>query len=104
METTINRDMLITRLRSMSADVGGLPSNENTGESFGPLLKQLAKGVSDRQLQASSMAERFEFGDNEVSMADVMIEIQKARVSFEALTQVRNKFVEAYQQVMSMPL
>ncbi len=33
-----------------------------------------------------------------------MIAAQKARISFEALTQVRNKMVAAYKEIMSMPL
>jgi len=32
----------------------------------------------------------------------VMVEMQKARVSFEAVSQVRNKLVEAYREIMNM--
>ncbi len=104
MENTINKDALISRLRSMSADIGNLQPVEKNNEAFAPLLRDVVKGVSDRQVQAAGLASKFEYGDASVSLADVMVEIQKARVSFEALSQVRNKFVTAYQQVMSMPL
>ena len=38
------------------------------------------------------------------SAADVMISIQKANISFQAATQVRNRLVSAYQDIMNMPL
>ena len=42
-----------------------------------------------------------ELGEN-VDLSQVMIAVQKSRVSFEALTQVRNKLLTAYQDVMNM--
>ena len=42
--------------------------------------------------------------DPDVPLSSLMIEMQKARVSFEALKQVRNQLVDAYKQVMNMPL
>jgi flagellar hook-basal body complex protein FliE len=37
-------------------------------------------------------------------VADVMIAIQKSNLSFQATTQVRNKLVAAYQEIMSMQI
>lgn len=104
MENTINKDALISRLRSMSAEIGPLQPADKGNETFGPVLQDALRAVSNRQIQATELATKFEYGDSSVSLSDVMVEIQKARVSFEALSQVRNKFVTAYQQVMSMPL
>lgn len=42
--------------------------------------------------------------DPNVSLAEMMIERQKARVAFEALSQVRNQVVSAYRDIMNMPL
>jgi len=33
-----------------------------------------------------------------------MVAMQKASLSFQAMTEVRNKLVEAYQQIMNMPI
>ena len=38
------------------------------------------------------------------SLTDVMVAQQKASVSFQATLQVRNKLVEAYKDVMNMPM
>ena len=44
------------------------------------------------------------FNDFGVELPQVMLEMQKANVSFRALTEVRNKFVDAYREIMNMPL
>jgi flagellar hook-basal body complex protein FliE len=43
-------------------------------------------------------------GTSKVDLSDVMIASQKASVSFQAMTQVRNKLVQAYQDIMQMPV
>jgi flagellar hook-basal body complex protein FliE len=41
-------------------------------------------------------------GDDKVSLSDTMIEMQKANISFQTTLQVRNKFVQAYNDIMNM--
>ena len=71
---------------------------------FTDLLRRSIEGVNERSRTARSMTAAFESGRADVQLADVMIAVQKARVSFEALTQVRNKMVAAYKDIMSTPL
>jgi len=71
--------------------------------SFGDLMQQAINQVNETQMQASSLSRAFELGEN-VDLTEVMIAAQKSRVSFEALTQVRNKLLSAYQDVMNMPV
>jgi len=68
------------------------------------MLKQTIGAVNDTQQTAGKMTEAFEAGDTNVSLAEVMVASQKASVSFQAMLQVRNKLVEAYQDVMNMPM
>ena len=70
-------------------------------QSFASLMQQAVDQVNETQSQASSLRQAFELGEN-VDLAQVMIAVQKSRVSFEALTQVRNKLLSAYQDVMNM--
>ncbi|MGY8871083.1 MAG: flagellar hook-basal body complex protein FliE [Pseudomonadales bacterium] len=74
------------------------------GEGFGDLLKNAIDKVNDTQMEAGRMATAFEQGDPRVELTQVMIQMQKASVSFEAMTQVRNKLVAAYEDVMKMPM
>ena len=69
---------------------------------FSQLVKETIETVNDRQQNAVALAEAFERGDNNVDLTRVMVEMQKARVSFEAAYQVRNKLIEAYREVMNM--
>lgn len=73
------------------------------GASFGELMQQAINQVNETQMEASSLTRAFELGEN-VDLSQVMIAVQKSRVSFEALTQVRNKLLSAYQDVMNMPV
>lgn len=71
---------------------------------FGNLLNDALKTVNNLQGQSSDLATRFDQGDRSVSLSDVMIARNKSSVAFEATVQVRNKMVEAYKELMNMPV
>jgi flagellar hook-basal body complex protein FliE len=50
------------------------------------------------------MSDAFVKGEPNVDLTEVMVAVQKASLSFQAMTQVRNKLVQAYQDVMNMPV
>lgn len=81
---------------------GGGKTKADEGVDFTSLVKQSIDEVNRTQQGAKELAERFEMGDPNVDLTRVMVEMQKARVSFTALSQVRNKLVEAYREVMNM--
>ena len=87
-----------------SVPAGQGPQMQNGGvetQSFATLMQQAVNQVNETQSQASQLRQAFELGEN-VDLAQVMIAVNKSRVSFEALTQVRNKLLTAYQDVMNM--
>jgi flagellar hook-basal body complex protein FliE len=71
---------------------------------FGEIMSQAINKVNDVQQASSAMATAYEKGDAGVDITDVMIASQKASVSFQAMVQVRNKLVDAYRDVMNMPV
>ncbi|MFC0118886.1 flagellar hook-basal body complex protein FliE [Pseudoalteromonas xiamenensis] len=77
------------------------PSSTN---QFGDLLADAINTVNGLQKEAKSKVTAMEMGDRSVSLAEVMIASQKASVAFEATVQVRNKLVESYKEIMSMPV
>jgi len=79
----------------------GLEVKSGQGPNFGELMQQAINQVNETQMQASSLTQAFELGEN-VDLSQVMIAVQKSRISFEALSQVRNKLLSAYQDVMNM--
>lgn len=71
-------------------------------ESFADFLKQAIQGVADQEQNAHAVTDQFLVGNADVS--DVMIASTKAELSLEMTSQVRNKVVEAYQEVMRMQM
>lgn len=71
---------------------------------FATLLRDSVDQVNQTQQQANKLAESFETGKTDASLAEVMISLQQASVSFQAMVQVRNKLVDAYKDVMNMPM
>jgi flagellar hook-basal body complex protein FliE len=102
---------VLAQIRSISAQtkIGVGPAAANaasqTGASqFANLLRQGIDSVNQSQQSASSLATAFERGTPGVELPQVMLEMQKASVSFRALTEVRNRLVNAYQEIMNMPI
>jgi flagellar hook-basal body complex protein FliE len=98
---------LLAQMRALSAQAEGQATRPAAGAGttdFSALLKDSLDQVNAAQQNANQLGNAFELGDPSLSVADVMIAVQKASLSFEAATQVRNKLVSAYQEIMSMPI
>ena len=85
---------------------GAKPAGANGAApaDFGSLLKAGLDSVNAAQSRATSAAVAFEKGTPGVELSTVMIESQKASVAFRAATEVRNRLVNAYQEIMNMPI
>ncbi len=112
MSNSIDTNSILLQLRAMARDAG-IPSTDKVSSEvslqadkieFSKVLENSVQQVNGRSSEATQLRESFEAGNPNVELADVMIAAQKARISFEALTQVRNKMVAAYKEIMSMPL
>ncbi len=88
--------------------LGGGSSVHGPGKSgaseFANLIKQGLDSVNQTQQKAADLATAFEKGTPGVELPQVMLEMQKAAVSFRAATEVRNRLVNVYQEIMNMPL
>lgn len=103
----IEISQLLAQMRAMSALAEG--RGETIGSTaggsrpdFADLLANSVSAVNATQQHADKMAEAFQTGDPGVDLSEVMVALQKANLSFQAMTQVRNKLVSAYQEVMNM--
>ncbi|HCB08543.1 flagellar hook-basal body complex protein FliE [Alteromonas oceani] len=77
----------------------------NTSKSdFAAMLGNAVEKVNSMQLESKEMTQRFEMGDKSLSLAEVMLAKEKSGIAFEATVQVRNKVLEAYKQIMNMPV
>ncbi|NQZ31488.1 MAG: flagellar hook-basal body complex protein FliE [Oceanospirillaceae bacterium] len=71
---------------------------------FGKLLMSAVDKVNETQMASKNLATAYEKGDPNVELTQVMISLQKSSVAFEAMAQVRNRLVSAYEDVMKMPI
>lgn len=79
-------------------------ATQQASGDFQQLLTSAINHVNGLQQQSSELSTRFDLGDRSVSLSDVMIARNKSSVAFEATLQVRNKLVEAYKELMNMPV
>lgn len=104
----IDVNQIMTQMRTMAAaaQAGPRPSPADAAQSmdFAALLKQSVDQVNGAQSDAKLLVESFTRGDPNADLTQVMVAMQKASLSFQAMTQVRNKLVQAYQDVMNMPV
>jgi len=80
------------------------PQQEVQKTDFSALLRSAVDSVSEQQSLAKTMVTAYERGEAGVDLAQVMIQAQKASVAFQALTQVRNRLVTAYEDISKMPI
>lgn len=101
---------MINRLGAMNIGINQLQKinplpNESkantTGVTFGDTLKQALNQVNQLEQQSSHMGKLLAAGKID-NVHDVIIAGQKASIAVELTVQVRNKVVEAYQEVMRM--
>lgn len=92
------------RLAAASGAQGAESANAADATGFADLLKASIDGVNKSQAAATEMAAALERGDANVGLPEVMIALQKASLSFQAMTEVRNRLVTAYQEIMNMPM
>ena len=88
-----NADQLGPKLRIDKPETG-----------FGELFNRAINQVNDTQKASAELAQAYEQGRPDVDITDVMIASEKASVSFQAMVQVRNKLIEAYRDVLNMPI
>jgi flagellar hook-basal body complex protein FliE len=100
---------VLAEMRSLQARAAGGPADSapaaaagGSGVDFASLMKSSVDNIAAMQNQASALAQTYESGDKSVDLTKVMLEVQKADLAFRAMTQVRNKLLDAYTQVMNM--
>ncbi len=99
---------VLAQMRVLAQDIHAPAATQEQaqvpGAGFATAMQDAIKGVNAEQTQAADLVNRFETGVDNTSVAEVMVQMQKASVSFQAMTEVRNRLVEAYREIMSMPL
>lgn len=101
-------DAVLSQIRSIQAQVRAVAAAPDAiaQPATQSLAKVLQPGVDqiNTQQRAAALATPLELGVAAVQRSAVMLEMQKASVSFQAVTEVSNRFINAYQEIMNMPI
>lgn len=108
--STIDVNNLLAQMRQMTAQVRlpetavkAAPAGARPAD-FSALLRQSISAVGRSQTEAGNMAASFERGDPGADLGRTMIAVQKADLSLRTMVEVRNKLVDAYKDIMNMPV
>lgn len=107
--SSIEATRLLMQMRQMSLEAARAAppvaqSQATQPRDFAQAIKGAVNEVNRLQTGAQELAAAFEAGAANVDITRVMLEVQKAGIAFRAMTEVRNKLVAAYQDVMNMPM
>lgn len=94
--------MKVESLRNSGLVSNGEKTPSRTA-SFSEAMKKQLEEVNTLQAQAQESSEKLALGQAE-SIHEVMIQTEEARLALEMTVQVRNKVVEAYQEIMKMQI
>lgn len=96
--------MMVSSVNS-TADIQALNTKKTTPfeaqKSFTSFLKDSINSVNKAQVQSDELTNKMANGEN-VDLHTVMIASQKANITLSATLEIRNKVVEAYQEIMRM--
>ncbi len=93
----------VDKVQKQSENYPDIKTDPNV-PNFQAMFGNAINNVNSAQMHSASLSKRFEKGDPTVDLPEVMIAAQKASVSFEAMKEVRNKLVDAYKDIMNMPV
>lgn len=82
----------------------GSTSNVKPFNDVFAIAKNAISNVNQVQLNSEQLKNAYITGDKNVSMAQVVVASQKSKLAFEGLVTVRNKILEAYKDIMNMPV
>ena len=113
-------NQVLQEMRALKDRAQGSNNNQNINESsaasvlnnisktnnveFQSILSSAVDQVNSVQKHSNNLAEAFQLGDPNITLSQVVVASEKASVAFEAMTEVRNRLVSAYEDIMKMPI
>ncbi len=86
-----------TALRNLTT-----PTPQASSAGFSTALKGALNSVSASQNEAQALQRQVQLENPTVSLEETMVAIQKAQIGFQATLNVRNRMVQAYNDIMNM--
>ncbi|MDR0311844.1 MAG: flagellar hook-basal body complex protein FliE [Acidobacteriota bacterium] len=92
-------------ISDLPLSLGSKPAGVNEEEKtrFGALLKDAISTVNDLSQQSDLEIRKIMTGESD-ELHTAVVAMQRADLSFQMMMQVRNKILQAYQEVLRMPV
>jgi len=90
-------------MSKLAPDISLNKGAEDVTKNFQETLAGFVNNVNDLQSSADTAIDKMASGEA-TDVHDVMVAVEKAKVSFDLLLQVRNKMLDAYKQIMQMQI
>ncbi len=90
-------------LGKLTPEVSVNKSADDATQSFSQMLNDFVGNVNNLQNGANEAIDKMASGQS-ADVHEVMMAMEKAKVSFDLLLQVRNKMLDAYKQIMQMQM
>ena len=103
-DIAINQVLAQMRAMQALANPQATPEAVQGQGNFSNLMQDSIKEVNAAMQESRAMTTRFEMGAPTVSLAEVMVNSQKAGLQFQAVAEIRNRVLSAYKEVMNMPV
>ena len=114
-------DQVLSQIRSLQSQVqsanirpagltagaeaaSGTAAASGAGSTFATLMRSGLEQVNQAQLRADDLSDKFERGVPGVDLPTVMLEANKANLTFRAVSEVRNRLISAYTDIMNMQM
>ncbi|SPJ15249.1 Flagellar hook-basal body complex protein FliE [Burkholderiales bacterium] len=92
----------VANAKSVAGATGAMAGSGGTGFDFASSLDSALKAVSQSQTRSDELQKQFQLENPNVSLEQTMVAMNTSALSFAAAVQVRNRLVQAYDQVMNM--
>lgn len=110
MSHSVEINQVLAQMRQMqkiasihTPEANPLTVKESTSE-FSNVFKSAIDQVNNLQQESGALSKAYIKGDGDVDITRVMVASQKSGLAFQSMVQVRNKLVEAYKEIMNMPV
>jgi flagellar hook-basal body complex protein FliE len=102
----LGRAQMLSDMQRMGATkpMDEAPGTVSDAGGFAKMLEQMVESTNAAQKEGAKLSSEFVTGTEQVDLAEVMVAMQKARVHFETMVQVRNRLVRAYEEIIRMPM
>lgn len=109
---TANVEQILAKIRNFSHQVQSPAQTQQKMNVSAPRgfdsiiqgLKQSLTQVNKTQNEAENLRAAYIKGDPEVSLSKILVSSAQSQVAFEGLLAVRRHFIDAYKEVMNMPV